>query len=353
VITVAGTNGKGTTVAVIEAIARFLNLNIGSYTSPHIWRFNERIKVNQQPVSDADLIKAFSVIEAAKGGISLSYFEFTTLAALWLFQQQDLDLVVLEVGMGGRLDATNIMDPTVAVITSISYDHQEYLGHTLAEIAAEKSGIMREGKPIVCGELTVPHLIEEQAKHYGARFDLIEQVDSYAAMNPAFVPSNMACAHRAMLLAGFPCSVSDLKAIVKPMTIPGRGYKMRYQDKQLLLDVAHNTASIERLTHMLSQEKSQRTILVLGVLAHKDMQEALNVLCDDVDHIILATPQTARGLPASDLSARLNSYADKIKIIEQPAEALTEALAVASSKDLIVVTGSFYMISGIGLNPLL
>lgn len=350
VITVAGTNGKGTTVAAIEAIAQSLQLNVGSYTSPHIWQFNERIKINQQAVSDEDLMRAFVVVEAAKEDVSLSYFEFTTLAALWLFQEQDLDLVILEVGMGGRLDATNIVDADIAVITSISLDHQEYLGETLEAIATEKCGIMRAGKPIVCGELSLARHIKNHAKGLGAHFHFVP-THKYEPLSSVLVPSNIACAHMAMKLLGYHVSFQRLAALVETLELPGRGHILSYQGKRLMLDVAHNTASIERLIHRLQHEAETQKILVLGILADKHMTDALSALCDAVDHIILTTPQTPRGLSAQDLGKQLLAHEENLQYEDKPADALSVAMNKARAHDLIIITGSFYMVSGVGLNP--
>lgn len=346
VISVAGTNGKGTTVAVLEAIARLKGLNVASYTSPHIWHFNERIKINQQPVSDDEIIRAFSIVEEARGSVSLSYFEAITLAALWLFHQKNLDLIVLEVGMGGRLDATNLIDADVAVITSISFDHQDYLGNTLEAIATEKSGIMRAGKPVVCGELALAYYLQEQARQYGAIFHMIDAHHNYDSINTSLVSSNIACAHKAAALSGHPVSMDDLATVVQSMRIPGRADQINVNGKKVLLDVAHNTASIQRLTqyiatHILSA--GSRKILVLGILADKMMDEAIDQLCDQVDIIICATPQISRGLPAIELKHRLARHALKISCIEDPQDAFIHACDKASSQDQIIVTGSFHM----------
>lgn len=349
VITVGGTNGKGTTVAALEALARAQGLKVGSYTSPHIWQFNERIRINQQPVSDEDLIRAFTAVQAAKQDVSLSYFEFTTLAAFWLFQQQTLDLVVLEVGMGGRLDATNIIDADIAVITSISFDHQEYLGDTLEAIAIEKCGIMRPNKPIICGELPLASYIQDQAQKVSAQFHLIDAKE-YERISPVLVPSNIACAHRAMLLLGYPLSFTELAGIIQSLQVSGRGHTSTYQGKKLVLDVAHNTASIERLITRLEREAGSQKILILGILADKQMIEALDVLCASVDHIILTTPQASRGLPASELGKQLSSHSHKLAYQDIPAAALSMAMNMAEPNDLIIVTGSFYTVSGVTLN---
>lgn len=349
VITVGGTNGKGTTVAALEALARAQGLKVGSYTSPHIWQFNERIRINQQPVSDEDLIRAFTAVQAAKQDVSLSYFEFTTLAALWLFQQQTLGLVVLEVGMGGRLDATNIIDADIAVITSISFDHQEYLGDTLEAIAIEKCGIMRPNKPIICGELPLASYIQDQAQKVSAQFHLIDAKE-YERISPVLVPSNIACAHGAMSLLGYPISFGALADIVRTLSVQGRGHIVAYQGKRIILDVAHNTASILRLVTRLQQEEAPQKVLILGILADKQMPEALNTLCTLVDHIILTTPQTSRGLPAMALAEQLRTHADKLVYEDIPANALSMAMNMAESHDLIIVTGSFYTVSGMNLN---
>ena len=168
VITVGGTNGKGSTVAFIEAIARAAGLKVGAYTSPHLLRYNERVRIDGSEASDAQLVSAFEAVEVARGDTTLTYFEFGTLAALWLFQQSDLDLVVLEVGLGGRLDAVNIVDPDVAVITTVDIDHVDWLGNDRETIGREKAGIARAWKPLVLGEVDSPSSVLRHAYAIGA-----------------------------------------------------------------------------------------------------------------------------------------------------------------------------------------
>ena len=168
VITVGGTNGKGSTVAFIESIARAAGLKVGSYTSPHLLRYNERVRIDGEEVSDTSLVAAFEAVEAARGETTLTYFEFGTLAALWLFQQSALDLVVLEVGLGGRLDAVNVVDPDVAVITTVDIDHTDWLGEDREAIGQEKAGIARPWKPLVLGEIDSPSSVLRHAYAIGA-----------------------------------------------------------------------------------------------------------------------------------------------------------------------------------------
>ena len=168
VITVAGTNGKGSTVAFIEAIARAAGLRVGAFTSPHLLRYNERVRIDGQDVEDVALVAAFERIEQARGEIALTYFEFGTLAALLIFQQSNLDIAILEVGLGGRLDAVNIIDADVAVLTSVELDHQEYLGHDRETIGADKAGVFRPGKPCVLAESDPPSSVLRHAYEIGA-----------------------------------------------------------------------------------------------------------------------------------------------------------------------------------------
>ncbi|MCC4593448.1 bifunctional folylpolyglutamate synthase/dihydrofolate synthase, partial [Xanthomonas campestris pv. cannae] len=168
VITVGGTNGKGSTVAFVEAIARAAGWRVGSYTSPHLLRYNERVRIDGEEASDADLVTAFAAVEAARGDTALTYFEYGTLAALWLFQQAKLDLAVLEVGLGGRLDAVNLVDADVAVITTVDIDHTDWLGNDREAIGAEKAGIARPWKPLVLGEIDPPSSVLRRAYAIGA-----------------------------------------------------------------------------------------------------------------------------------------------------------------------------------------
>ncbi|MDF1928905.1 Mur ligase family protein [Legionella pneumophila] len=168
VITVAGTNGKGSTVTALETIYHQSGFRVGTYTSPHLLVFNERIRINLTPIQDKDLCKAFSVIEEARYPTNLTYFEMATLAALWYFKQHDLDLIILEVGLGGRLDATNIVDTDLAIITTIDFDHQNFLGDTLELIGYEKAGILRKNKPFIYADLSPPKSVVEVALQLGA-----------------------------------------------------------------------------------------------------------------------------------------------------------------------------------------
>ncbi|WP_430543297.1 Mur ligase family protein, partial [Xanthomonas sacchari] len=168
VITVGGTNGKGSTVAFVEAIARAAGWRVGSYTSPHLLRYNERVRIDGDEASDAELVTAFAAVEAARGDTALTYFEYGTLAALWLFQQAKLELAVLEVGLGGRLDAVNLVDADVAVITTVDIDHTDWLGTDREAIGAEKAGIARPWKPLVLGEIDPPSSVLRRAYAIGA-----------------------------------------------------------------------------------------------------------------------------------------------------------------------------------------
>lgn len=181
VVTVAGTNGKGTTCAMIEAIMRKAGQRVGVYSSPHMLKYNERVRIDGVDASDEALIEAFCAIDAARGDISLTFFEYATLAGLYLFKQAKLDLVLLEVGLGGRLDATNIIDADIAVITAIDIDHQEYLGDTRELVGREKAGIMRAGRPVVIGDPDLPASVVEYAESIGAKMVRVNHEFSYQA----------------------------------------------------------------------------------------------------------------------------------------------------------------------------
>ena len=170
VITIGGTNGKGSSVSLFESIFKSAGISCGSYTSPHVHQFNERIRLNSEPVSDQHIMAVFAAIDLARGETSLSYFEFSTLAALYLVQQAQVQVMLLEVGLGGRLDATNIIDTDIALITNIALDHMHFLGDTVELIAAEKAAIARQGKPMICAASQVTPVLASEAKKHGAQF---------------------------------------------------------------------------------------------------------------------------------------------------------------------------------------
>ena len=326
VITVAGTNGKGSTVAFIEAIARAAGLRVGAFTSPHLLRYNERIRIDGVDAGDAALVAAFERIEAARGEVALTYFEFGALAALVLMEDAGLDLAILEVGLGGRLDAVNIVDPDVAVITTVDLDHQDYLGHDREAIGAEKAGILRAGKPCVLGEKDPPSSVLRRAYAIGA-FAIRGYLrlpgrrprrDGWRWREPGYQidlpdPALEAPAQRANAAA----AIAALRALdlaipgpairegVRSARAPGRLQRLPGSPERVL-DVAHNPQGARQLGQWLAAASRKPTVAVFSALADKDIAGIVAPVAPHVDawHLGPITDAGPRGLAVDELARR-------------------------------------------------
>lgn len=341
VVTVAGTNGKGTTVALLSALGQAAGLKVAAYTSPHLYQFNERIKINKVQISDEKLLEALQAVDAARSGVSLTFFEWTTLAALYYFHAQKPDLIILEVGMGGRLDATNLIDPDIAIITSIGLDHMSYLGETKEAIAGEKAGVMRLGKPIICGEILLQNLLRSIANELGAKFyGLGQDFELINDINSSLVPSNIACAAKAAELLAIPVDT----AVIESVHIPGRKQHLRIDGKQVLLDVAHNEDSLNELVRYISKQAYSGIHLVLGMMHDKKMGGALDKLTQLCSTIALAAPKTPRAMPAEKLMDLVDA---PCQIYPTVRAAFAAALLHAKQEEIVLVTGSFYTVGEI------
>lgn len=373
VVTVAGTNGKGSTVATIVAMARAVGYQVGSYTSPHLMHFNERICLNAQPIADAALVAALEAIEVARGDVSLTYFEHTTLAALWWFQRQPLDMLVLEIGLGGRLDVVNLVDPTVAVITNIGLDHMDYLGHTIGEIALEKAGIMRAGIPVVlgerapcqelrqCGELLAkPLLIQGRDFTWQSVDAHTWQFNNVTLPMPSVAPENASVALAACLALSdvssllFPqalwpnaMALIQLTGRLQPVTWPS---KLRSgHDPKLYLDVGHNPHGAAFLTAQLQRlPKDGQCFALLAMLADKDSLAVMQTVRPQIDGWHLAGLDVPRGQQVSVLAAQAEQLQLPVLSCSNTVEeALTAARQQASEHDTIIAFGSFYTVAAI------
>lgn len=364
VITVGGTNGKGSTVATLVSIYRAAGLRVGSYTSPHILHFNERICLNGTPVDDATLVAAFERIRAAQGNVSLTYFEFTTLAAFLVFRDAGLDVVVLEVGLGGRLDAVNLVDADVAVVTSIGIDHTEYLGDTRELIAIEKAGIFRSGRAAVCGDVDPPVTLLEMAENVGARlscrgrdFDFRPEADGGWAWHdahrvmtglprPRLALANAASALAALLAA--PVPVPE-QAVREGLLNAGLAGRMQVAGTQplILLDVAHNPHGARFFMEQLPpDEAGQRTFAVFGMLADKDVEGVVQVCLGRVDAWFVSSLRVPRGALKDRLASALQMQGcHVVGQHDSVAEALAAARQMARPVDRIIVFGSFYTVA--------
>jgi len=369
VITVGGTNGKGSTVAFIEAIARAAGHRVGAFTSPHLLRYNERIRVDGADASDATLVAAFEQIEAARGDVPLTYFEFGTLAALLVFKQADLDLAILEVGLGGRLDAVNLVDADVAVVTTVALDHMEYLGNDRESIGAEKAGIFRPGKPAVIGELDPPDALLRHADRIGAvtiragrsykfgdklggkwswqddslKLDLTKPKLAAPAQT-----ANAAAAIAAIRALGakLPVGNDHLAVGVAVASAPARLQRVP-GPVEILVDVAHNPQAAQQLAQWMMRNRPMgATQAVFSALSDKDVPNMVGALLGTVDQWRLAgLPQVAgRGQDIETLWRQVSGLMSRTLSSkhETVAEALAAARAQAHPGDRILVFGSFH-----------
>ena len=364
VITVAGTNGKGSTVATLTAIYTAAGYRVGTYTSPHITYFNERIALQNQPVNDELLISAFEHIEAARTtvNISLTYFEFTTLAALWIFQQSQLDIVVLEVGLGGRLDAVNIIDADVAVVTSIGIDHVDWLGDTREKISVEKAGIFRTHKPAIYGEANPPQPLLDyaaqlatplQIKHQqfgfsddGETWSWWNETQTFTHLPKAKLAlDNVATAIAAIRVLPLNVTEVALHNGLKSAQLAGRAEHLVYQQKKIVMDVAHNAHGAAFFMQQLPVIP-YKTFAVFAMLSDKDIGATLDSCLGRIDAWFIAGLDVPRGTPVDKLAPLLLTRGMVVGGSYQTVgAAMRAALAQAQTGDRILVFGSFYTVA--------
>ena len=345
VITVAGTNGKGSTVGYLENIYKQSPYKVGSFTSPHLLSYNERFKINTKPVDDTDICQAFETIETARGKTSLTYFEFSTLAALLIFASKKVQVAILEVGLGGRLDSVNVVEPDLSIITSIDIDHSEYLGDTREKIALEKAGIMRTNKPCVCADPNPPRSLIDHAKKLSTKFFLINKKDFPQGVtdNP-IQQQNMAMALRAVALmhAYFPISEDKALAAVQKTKLAGRQQVLRYKDKTFILDVAHNPAAVRALNQSILKSK-EPTIAIFSALGDKDITNMIDAISAQIDLWLLIPLEVERGLTKKQLTDYFDCHSN-VNICKNAQMAFKTALENKNAKR-IVVFGSFHTVA--------
>ena len=368
----AGTNGKGSVSAFCTAILTAAGYRVGTFTSPHFRDYRERIRIHDRLVGAAELVSAFERIEAARAEVGLTFFEFNTLAALLVFEAARLDAWVLEIGMGGRLDAVNVVDPDVAVVVSIGFDHQEYLGTTLEAIAREKAGIFRRGRPAVLGSRDMPSVLEEIAlekgvplkrlgveyryvlddgtwQFHGSRWNL-ERLPPPALLGDAQY-ANAAAALAALeeLAARFTIPPAAVARGLSEVTLAARFQVIeptRPDAPTWILDVAHNPAAARVLAgNLRSRPSGGRTLAVCGILADKDAAGVVAELRDSVDAWWCVPIEGERGRSAAALALTVaNGVAAPVEAAPSIAAACAAASAHAGSKDRIVVFGSFHVV---------
>ncbi|MFK0312686.1 bifunctional tetrahydrofolate synthase/dihydrofolate synthase [Pseudomonas sp. NPDC090233] len=372
VVTVTGTNGKGSTCAFVASLLRAQGLKVGVYSSPHLLRYNERVLIDGHEASDERLCEAFAAVEAARGEISLTYFEMGTLAAFWLFYQSELDAVVLEVGLGGRLDTVNVVDADLALVTSIGVDHVDYLGDTREMVAFEKAGIFRQGKPALCGDLDPPQPLLDKARELaaplflrGRDFDLTsdargwhwrgttvngEQLELRDLPLLDLPMENAALALQAYLLMDLPWDAGQIRQALLATRITGRLDRrtVNWHGKrvELLLDVGHNPHAAEYLARRLSARPLKgRRLAVFGLLADKDLEGVLEPLQGLVDDWAVTPLQSPRSRPAADLAGALTNRGLAVKSYASVDAALEGQCAQATADDQILLFGSFFCVA--------
>ena len=372
VITVAGTNGKGSVSGYCASILTAAGYRVGTFTSPHLRDYRERIRVHDGLVSPADLVAAFERIEAARGDVALTFFEFNTLAALLVFEAAQLDAWVLEIGMGGRLDAVNVVEPDVAVVVSIGFDHQEYLGATLEAIAREKAGIFRKGRPAVLGSRDIPAVVEVIAREIGAPLKRLGVEYTYARQGATWhfrgphwdlpqlpAPALMGAAQ----YDNAATALAALEELAARLAIPAaavaqglRGVRLagRFQviaqatpqSPTWILDVAHNPAADRVLARNLRDSPSQgRTLAVFGILADKDPAGVAAELRGCVDAWWCVSTDGDRGRSGAALAQTIAGQGAKnVAVADTLSAGCAAALAAAKPSDRIVVFGSFHTV---------
>jgi dihydrofolate synthase/folylpolyglutamate synthase len=373
VVVVAGTNGKGSTAATLAALLQSCGLRVGLFTSPHLVRYNERVQIDGAAASDAALVTAFERIEAARGAVTLTFFEYNTLAALELFRDAALGAMVLEVGLGGRLDAVNIIDADVAVLCSIGIDHREWLGSTLEQIGAEKAGIFRRGQNVVLGNAAMPASVWRAARELECRVWTAERDFSWRihgdgsgaepwdyrsepctlldlpapALAGAVQYRNSSSALTAMQLLGL-AGACDQRRIARGLTsvaLPGR-FQVVPGDVEWILDVAHNEPAAAVLAAALAARPCEgKSFAVAGMLADKDVAAVASTLDPLIDHWLLAgIDDEPRGLDARALQARLPPLRGTVELATDTTAACARARALSSPRDRVIVFGSFYVV---------
>jgi dihydrofolate synthase/folylpolyglutamate synthase len=371
IFTVGGTNGKGSTCALLEAVLRSAGYRTGLYTSPHLRRYNERVRIAGREADDAALCEAFAAVEQARGAVPLTYFEFGTLAALFLFAKENLGAAILEVGLGGRLDAVNVLDADCAVLTSVGIDHVEFLGDSREAIGGEKAGIFRPGRPAVVADPQPPESVLREIRRIGALPFLIGRDFGYRAQGtqwsywgPAGKRSGLA--HPALRGAiqlrnasaalaaldsvrkDLPIAMQDVRRALAEVALPGR-FQVLPGRPQVILDVAHNPEAAAVLSANLGDSGfSPETIAVFGMLRDKDIAGVVRAIAPRITRWHLATLAAPRGADARHLMAVLSRENIQAPAFMHDSVAAAHAAArnEARESDKIVVFGSFLTVAG-------
>ncbi len=378
-IMVAGTNGKGSVCSFLARIYTEAGFKTGLLTSPHLLHYNERIRINTRPVADAEIVAAFERIEAARGATGLTYFEFNTLAAVDIFCRAEVDVMILEVGLGGRLDAVNIFDADVAVVTSVDLDHQAFLGDTVEQVAFEKAGIFRSGKPALCAQNPPPESLRRHADSIGADLLLADRDYAFAkleqqqwsfrwhpvhsrlfsgsrnrnalpipALRGAYQLGNAACALAVLecLHERLPVDIGAVKRGLLTVSNPGR-FQVLPGRPLTVLDVGHNPHAARAMRQsLMALPYAEKRLAVFSMLADKDLAAVVALLKDQFDEWLVAPLDMPRGLDGATLQQRLAAAGvENIRCFGNVAEAYRAALSEAGENDRITIFGSFHTVA--------
>jgi len=365
VISIAGTNGKGSCAVLLDMILREAGYKTGLYSSPHLTRYNERIKINGQELPDEMLCNAFSKINHARGEISLTYFEFGTLAAMDIFTENNVDIAIMEVGMGGRLDAVNMLDANIAIISTIDIDHEQWLGDTRDEIAREKAGIFRSMRPAICGDLNPPATIRNVAALFGTNLLQVGKDFHYEVSDRSwswcsgftkyqklpfpgqgdFQIQNAATVLMALttMQEQYPVSQEAILSGLEKFRIPGR-FHVVDGDPTLVIDVAHNSQSARILkNNLIKISHNRKVLLIIAMLNDKSHENFISELLTCTNILCLAGLDDGRGASAKTLESAIHAHDIDTQVIvfDKLNDAFTWAKSEATSKDIIAITGSF------------
>lgn len=367
---VAGTNGKGSSVAMTQALLLASGVSVGAYTSPHVVHYNERIVVNGVAATDTEIIAAFERVEIVREDVPLTYFEYGTLAAMAVFAAAGVEVWVLEVGMGGRLDATNVLDPTVAMITNVSLDHCDWLGDNIESIAVEKAGVMREGVAVVFGAEDVPQAVLARAAALGADLLVAGRDFSYSinddgtwnwsgrtrslqslqppGLSGAFQIGNAAAVLAMLDVGGFTTvvDIARINDVLPGLSLTGRAQRVSAHGVEWLFDVAHNPAAAAVLAETLEASAvAGTTTAIIGILDDKDVAGVIVALRDQVDRWIAVTADNKRAVAANELARQIANLCERACLV---ADSLASAIEIAqrdfAENDRILVTGSFFLV---------
>ncbi|MDO9004982.1 MAG: bifunctional tetrahydrofolate synthase/dihydrofolate synthase [Aquabacterium sp.] len=369
VIIVGGTNGKGSVCAMLESVLHAAGYKVGCYTSPHLLDYNERVRIAKRQANDAELCASFAEIEQVRGDIALTYFEFGTLAAMQCFISHKVDVAILEVGLGGRLDAVNVFDADVAVVTSVDIDHVDYLGDTREQIAFEKAGIFRKGCVAICADSDVPQALRRHAQEIGAelwcigsefgfakhdgQWDYRSNVGSrsalsYPALRGAFQLSNASAVLAALdaVRDKLPVNMQSVRRGLAEVELAGR-FQFVPGRPQLILDVAHNPHAARSLAQNLANLPPAKTFAVFSMLKDKDMDGVVRALDEQVDVWLVAGIDAPRGATTAELVHVLQNAGvrGEVKPCVSLVDAVNEARNRASENDRIAAFGSFYTVA--------